>query len=175
MKEQDEDAIRRQAGLGAPEPLRAAGDATLGGLPVATVTGSERRTDEALLIPLVEERLALTKRRVAGGAIRVSTRTELRDEVAELEVDRYRVEVTRVPIGRIVEAAPAARTEGDTTVVPVIEERLVVVKQLFLTEELHIRHVVEREVKRETVPLRSQRAVVERRDASGRLVAAEPE
>ena len=81
-----------------------------------------------------------------------------------------------MPVVRVVEAAPAARTEGDTTVVPVIEERLVVVKQLFLTEELHIRHVVEREVKRETVPLRSQRAVVERRDASGRfVVAAEPE
>ena len=175
MNQRDEDAIEAAAaGIGAPKLLRVAGETTVGGLSAATATGSER-VDDALLIPLVEERLALTKRQVAGGALRVSTRTEVRAQVAEREVDRYRVEVTRVPVGRVVEAAPAARTEGDTTVVPVIEERLVVVKQLFLTEELHIRHVVEREVKRETVPLRSQRAVVERRDASGRFVAAEPE
>ena len=175
MSQRDEDAIGAAAGIGGPEPVRAAGATLALDASVGTLTGSEERIDEALLIPLVEERLALTKRQVAGGAIRVSTRTEVHDEVAELEVDRYRVEVTRVPVGRLVEAAPAARTEGDTTIVPVLEERLVVVKQLFLKEELHIRHVLEREVKRETVPLRSQRATVERRDASGLFVTAEPE
>ncbi len=174
MNERDEDAIAAAAGVAGPEPVRVAGGTLALDTSVGIVTGSER-VEGALLVPLIEERLALTKRQVAGGAIRISTRTEVHDEVAELEVDRYRVEVTRVPVGRLVEAAPAARSEGDTTIVPVLEERLVVVKQLFLKEELHIRHVLEREVKRETVPLRSQRATVERRDASGRFVAAEPE
>ncbi len=82
--------------------------------------------------------------------------------LAEVELDRYRVEVTRVPVGRVVETAPLARVEGDTTIVPVLEERFVVVKQLFLAEELHIRHVVEREVVREPVALRRQHATVER-------------
>lgn len=174
MNERDEDAIMAAAGIEAPKPVRVAGGTSVGELSAVTVNGSER-IDETLLIPLVEERLALTKRQVAGGAIRISTRTEVREEIAELEVDNYRVEVTRVPVGRVVEAAPAARAEGDITIVPVLEERLVVVKQLFLKEELHIRHVLEREVKRETVPLRSQHATVERRDASGRFVAVEPE
>ena len=71
-----------------------------------------------------------------------------------------------MPVGLIVDEAPLARAEGDTTIVPVIEERFVVVKQLFLKEELHIRHVVEREVKREAVTLRRQRATVDRRGAS---------
>jgi len=62
------------------------------------------------------------------------------------------------------------RTEGDTTIVPIVDERHVMVKQLYIKEELHIRHSVEREIIRETVPLRSQHAVVERLYADGRAV-----
>ncbi len=47
-----------------------------------------------------------------------------------------------MPVGRVVDEAPAARAEGDTTIIPVVEERLVVVKQLFLVEEIHVRHVL---------------------------------
>lgn len=113
-------------------------------------------------LQVVEERLAIEKKSVVGDIVRVSTTTEVVEAIAEIELDRYHVEVTRVPVGRIVEEAPVARAEGDVTIVPVIEERFVVVKQLFLKEELHIRHVVEREVKREPVSLRRQRATVER-------------
>ncbi len=127
----------------------------------------EAPADERVL-EVVEERLAVGKARVAGATVRVSTTTEVVEETAEVELDRYRVEITRVPIGKTVETAPLARVEGDTTIVPVIEERFVVVKQLFLAEELHIRHVVEREVVREPVRLRRQRATVER---SGEKVA----
>ena len=174
MNERDEDAIGVAAGVGTSDLLGLTGTASVGGPPAGSLAGSER-LDAEVVIPLVEERLALTKRQVAGGAVRVSTRTESRDEVAEVEVDRYRVEVTRVPVGRPVDVPPPSRSEGDTTIVPVLEERLVVVKQLFLKEELHIRHVLEREVRRETVTLRSQRATVERRDAAGRFVVADAE
>ncbi len=121
----------------------------------------EAPADERVL-EVVEERLAVGKVRVAGATVRVSTTTEVVEETAEVELDRYRVEITRVPIGKTVETAPLARVEGDTTIVPVLEERFVVVKQLFLAEELHIRHVVEREVVREPVTLRRQHATVER-------------
>ena len=121
----------------------------------------EAPADERVL-EVVEERLAVGKARVAGATVRVSITTEVVEETAEVELDRYRVEITRVPIGKTVETAPLARVEGDTTIVPVLEERFVVVKQLFLAEELHIRHVVEREVVREPVRLRRQHATVER-------------
>ena len=123
-----------------------------------------------LVLEVVEERLAVGKVRVAGATVRVSTTTEVVEEIAEVELDRYRVEVTRVPVGKVVETAPLARVEGDTTIVPVLEERFVVVKQLFLAEELHIRHVVEREVVREPVALRRQHATVERVDDRAEVV-----
>ena len=118
--------------------------------------------DDDLTLQIVEERLAVSKRRVVRGTVRVSTTTEVVEEIAEVDLDRYRVEVTRVPVGRIVDEAPVARAEGDTTILPIVEERFVVVKQLYLKEELHIRHVVERETVREPVTLRRQHATVER-------------
>lgn len=139
--------------------------------PVAVSAGPAPERDEAeLVLELGEERLAIAKRRVKAGVVRVTTRTEARDEVAEIDLDRYGVEVTRVPVGRVIDVVPVARSEGDVTIVPVFEERSVIVKQLFLVEELHLRHVVERRTARETVRLRRQRASVERFDAAGRPI-----
>ena len=117
-----------------------------------------------LTLQVVEETLDVSKHRVVTGTVRVTTTTEVVEEVAQVDLDRYQVEVTRVPVGRVVEHAPLSRSEGDTTIVPVVEERFVVVKQLFLKEEVHIRHVVERETISEPVTLRRQRATVERTD-----------
>lgn len=125
-------------------------------------------------IQLLEEKLHVSKRDVVTGRVRVSTRTGMRDEVAEVALDRNVVDVERVPVGRLVDAPPPVRTEGDVTVVPVLEERFVVVKQLYLAEELHIRHRVESTVEQVSVQLRRQTATVERVDAEGR-VTAEPE
>lgn len=120
-------------------------------------------------IQLLEEELSVTKRQVSAGMLKVSTRTLTHDEVAETTLERDVLDVSRVPVGRFVDAAPHVRTEGDTTIVPIVEERLVMVKQIYLKEELHIRHSVERETVQETVPLRSQHAVVERVDAAGHI------
>ena len=97
---------------------------------------------DELHIPIVEEEARIIKRvtdieqvtvRVATDEEQVFVREELRSE---------QVVVTRVPIGREVAEAPLTRTEGDLTVIPVLEERLVVEKRLFLVEELHLRRTV---------------------------------
>jgi len=121
-------------------------------------------------IQLLEEELSVSKRQFVAGKLRISTRTETHDEIAETTLDRNILDVSRVPVDRFVDVVPKVRTEGHTTIVPIVEERLVMVKQLYLKKELHIRHSVERETIRESVPLRSQHAVVERLDADGRAV-----
>ncbi len=115
-------------------------------------------------LQVLEETLTVSKRLRSTGSVRVGIRTETVAASAEVDLDRYAVEVTRVPVGRVVTEAPEVRAEGNTTIIPVVEERMVVVKQLFLVEEVHIRHVLEREIVREPVTLRHQRAVVERLD-----------
>jgi stress response protein YsnF len=76
---------------------------------------------------------------------------------------RERVEVETIPIGRRIDAMPAVRQEGDTTIVPVVEEVLYTERRLFLKEEVHIKRVRITERHQETVVLRHQEAVVERR------------
>ena len=125
---------------------------------------------ETEVLQILDETMSVSKREVVTGHVTVTTRTEVRDEIAEIALNRHNVDVTRVPVGRIVEGQPMVRTEGDTTIVPVVEERYVVVKQIYLKEELHIRHVVERDVVTTPVQLRRQHAVVERRGADGAII-----
>ena len=72
------------------------------------------------------------------------------------------VEVERVPVDRIVDAAPAVRQDGDVTIIPVMEEVLVVEKRLVLKEELHVRRRRTQESVEVPVTLRRERVEVER-------------
>lgn len=115
-----------------------------------------------LHIPIIEEEAYLHKRAVETERVRVRTFMDEEETVVTDELRRQQVEVTRVAIDREVTAAPEIRTEGDVTIVPVLEERLVVEKRLFLVEELHFRRTAV--VDRVTVPvtLRRTRIDIER-------------
>ena len=120
------------------------------------------KPDEKLSV--IEEQLVIDKRAVSDGRVQVSTKTEFVTEKAEASLDSENVEVTRVAIGREVSEAPAVRTDGDVTIVPVMEEVLVVEKRLMLVEEIHIRRVATTEDVSIPVELRKQRASIERDD-----------
>ncbi|WP_207460187.1 YsnF/AvaK domain-containing protein [Azospirillum sp. SYSU D00513] len=115
-------------------------------------------------IPLYEEALSVGKRTVERGAVRITTRVSEREETVEQALRSESVEVTRVPVGRPVDAVPEPRREGDVLIVPVIEEELVVTKRLVLREELHIRTRAEERTERVSVTLRSEDAVVTREE-----------
>jgi stress response protein YsnF len=118
----------------------------------------------AEVVPLVEEDLHVSKRQVVKGRMRVRTVVDAVEEVACEALQSETVEVSRVPIDREVTEAPAVRSEGDVTIVPVLEEVLVVEKRLVLKEELHLRRKVETETFEAPVTLRKQRVEVERLD-----------
>lgn len=114
------------------------------------------------VLQLVTEKATLEKRDVLTGRIRVSTRTEFTEEPVSAELAHEDVVVTRVPIEKPIETAPSIRTEGEVTIIPVIEEILVVEKRLFLKEEIHIRRTANTETVEVPVTLRKQSAVIER-------------
>ena len=115
-----------------------------------------------VIIPLVEETAHVAIEKTVTGRVRVSTTTEVVQELARADLRSDNVDVTRVPIGREVTQIPQVRTEGLVTIVPVIEEILVVEKRLFLKEELHIRRSVETETVEVPIELRKQHATIER-------------
>jgi uncharacterized protein (TIGR02271 family) len=114
------------------------------------------------VIPLVDETAVIGKQQVVTGRVRVRTVADTIEEIAHADLVREDVEVTRVPIDRVVDAPPQIRTDGDVTIVPVLEEVLVVEKRLVLKEELHIRRRIATETVEVPVTLRKQRAIVER-------------
>ena len=113
-------------------------------------------------IPLVEERLSVSKRQVESGRVRVRLSVEERHETVSQEVLRDVLKIERVPCNVRVSEQPHVRHEGDKTIVPVVEERLVVEKVLMLIEEIHISRTSESETSQIPVCLRAERASIER-------------
>ena len=115
-----------------------------------------------LTIPLHAEELDVGRRVVAGDTVTVRTVTTSRDALVDEMLIGERVVVEHVPVRRLVDEAPPVREEGDTIIVPVIEEVIVTEKKLFLKEEVHIRRVRSTTRHHEVVTLREQNAVVTR-------------
>ncbi|MDB5613580.1 MAG: hypothetical protein JWQ22_1233 [Devosia sp.] len=118
------------------------------------------------VLKIVTETATLEKRDVLTGRVRVSTRTETVDELVSSALERRDVSVTRLAIDREVDVVPAVRTEGDVTIIPVVEEILVVEKRLVLREEIHLRQATTSQSVEVPVSLRKQHAVIERDDVS---------
>jgi uncharacterized protein (TIGR02271 family) len=119
-------------------------------------------TGEDHVLPLASEAVEITRRRLATGRVRVRVAPVAREEPIEVTLREQTVEVERVPVGRFVDQAPPVRTEGDVTVIPVVEERAVVTIRLFLREELRVRQQTRTRVERRSVTLRTEQAEVER-------------
>lgn len=117
------------------------------------------RTD---MLPLVEEQLSVTKQRVLTGRVRIATQTETIDHLLPAELTREEVEVVRVPVDRRLDSVPDMTTEGDLTIIPVVEERLVVTRELYLREEIHVRRITRRDSVEIPAQTRRQSVQVER-------------
>lgn len=113
-------------------------------------------------IPLAEEQLDISVEGKTTGSVRVSTRTYTVKDQAVADLERSSVEIHRVSIDRIVDVAPGVRTEGDLTVIPILEEVLVVEKRLVLKEEIHVRRVNSTDKVAAFVSLRKQKALISR-------------
>jgi stress response protein YsnF len=118
-----------------------------------------------VVIPLVEETIALSKRVVETGQVRVALSTDTEQVIARETLRGRRVEVERVAMDRMLaegEPLPETREEGDTLIIPVVEETAVVVKRLVLREEVRLRFVHTEAPFEQEVAVRRQRAAVER-------------
>lgn len=124
----------------------------------------EPKRQESETIPVVAEEAVLHKRTVETGRLRISKSVETENCLLEESLRHEELQVERVPCRTEVDPAhpPQARQEGDVTVIPVLEEVLVVEKRLVLKEELHVRRVVHEEPHSVPVTLRREQVTVER-------------
>lgn len=121
-------------------------------------------------MPVIREEVQVEKRVVdTGRGVRIHKTVAEHPCHIDERLSRDEVEVSHVPVDRIVplDAAPATRYEGDTLVVPILEEVLVVERRVRIKEELRITRTRREEHHAETVMLKSEQVSVERFDEAG--------
>ena len=128
---------------------------------------TDRLEQDREVIPLVEERAVILKRKKLTGGLRVRTVVRESEEVIDQPLTTDAVEVERVPLDRWVEAPVPTRQEGETTIITLLEEVVVVEKRLRATEEVRITRRRTTRQASQHVTLRREEAVVERLNAAG--------
>jgi uncharacterized protein (TIGR02271 family) len=105
------------------------------------VGGARNLTDDQtqIRVPVYEERLSATVHPVDLGEVRIHKTVEGHPDIVTESVERDELEIERVPLDRLIDEPAQPRQEGEWLIVPVMEEVLVVTKQLVLTEEVRIR------------------------------------
>lgn len=105
-------------------------------------------SDREQRVPVIEERVRVDKRLVESGVVKISTSVSEHTEIVSAALMHEEVEIKRVPMDVEVERVPDVRREGDLLVIPIVEERAVLLKRLVLVEEMHVRRkIVHREAK----------------------------
>lgn len=136
------------------------------------MTGDIKRTAgrrSGLTLPVLQEELHVGVRTVdAGRGVRVRKTVAEHEQLIEDTLMHDEITVHHVPIDKIVALceAPASRYEGDTFIVPILEEILVVEKKLRIKEEIHITRSKRPQRFSDTVAVKSETVSVERFDES---------
>ena len=120
-------------------------------------------TDRAeMVIPVIAEEAQVRKERRVTGKVRLRKIVHHEEQTVDEPLLKEQVSVERVAIDRWVDEAPPIRNEGDTLIVPVVEEVLVVEKRLRLREEVRLTWRHEEEHEPQHLVVRREEVSVER-------------
>ena len=131
-----------------------------------TEGGQQGEHQQPTTIPVVQEQARIDKTNIETAKIRIEKKVLEVDKTIDIPLLQEGYEVERVPINKIVESHPPVREDGDTIIIPVVREVLVVEKRLELVEEVH---VIKRKTTvdhRESITLRKEEVTVERTPAN---------
>jgi len=144
---------------------------------VQSRTEDDRAPDQSgeTVLPLLAEEVAVSKQVVETGRVQVARITLEREQLIDELLTHETVEIDRTPIGRQVDRMPPIIDEGDTVVIPIVEEVLVVERRLLLKEEVRVRRVRSTERHQESVTLRHHEAVVTRLPVEPPAVGVDPD
>jgi uncharacterized protein (TIGR02271 family) len=132
-------------------------------LPVAA--DSEQTSKDSIDDPkltLLAEELSVAKETVETGRLRISKQTRTREAFVEESLRSEHAEIETIPVGRQIFEVPSVRQEGDTIIIPIVEEVLHTERRLILKEEIKITRRQKTEQFHDRVTLRYQEAVITR-------------
>ena len=94
--------------------------------------------------------------------MRVGKQTHTREVAVDEDLVKESAEIETIPIGRQIFEMPSVRHEGETIIVPIVEEVIHTERRLMLKEEVRITRKKTTEQFHDRVTLRYQEAVVTR-------------
>jgi stress response protein YsnF len=122
---------------------------------------------ENIVLPVLREELTVEIRKRVTGIVRLEKNVRQFESLVDEELISESISVEHVPINRYLDEPAVARQEGDTTVYPVMEEILIMTKQLVLKEEIRVTRLRQQSRHQEIVPLRAEEVFVERLGRDG--------
>jgi uncharacterized protein (TIGR02271 family) len=93
---------------------------------------------EQIVIPVIAEEAEAGARQVKTGAVRVRKTVVEQNRILHQALASEHVEVERIPKNEMVAGPLPVRDEGDTIVIPVVEEVVRIEKSWRLTEEIRL-------------------------------------
>ncbi len=127
----------------------------------STTTLPAKLGDGLIAVPLVAETLDVAIRQVETGGVRLVKTVDREVVTVDEPLTRTYLDIQHVAIGRPIDAVPIVRYEGDTTILPVVEEVLIVEKRLVLKEEVRITQRKSEFRDPQQIELKSERVTVE--------------
>ncbi|MGB3780604.1 MAG: DUF2382 domain-containing protein [Tunicatimonas sp.] len=125
-------------------------------LPSQSIEGTE-----SIVIPVVEEQVQVGVRQDVTGKVHIAKTVTTETVQVEAPYTQENVVIDRIAVNEYVDdVPPAVRYEGDTMIVPVLQE--VLVKKTLLVEELHITKTRESTSEAQEVTLRKEVVNIQR-------------
>ena len=122
--------------------------------------------EKSQTIPVVEEQLRVDKKVVESGRVHLSKKVVENETAVSLPLTEETYDIERVPVNQIVDEPPQPmRHEGNTTIIPVVREVMVVQKRYEIIEEIRLTKNITQEQHTEQVTLRREQVDIDRQQA----------
>jgi len=112
--------------------------------PAESSSGSEKlstllNVDKPTVLPVMEERLVITKEVIETGKVRIRKRVKEEEASINIPLIQEGYQIERMPGKKeLLTHHPTLRYEGDNMIIPVVREVLVVEKRYEVLEEIHM-------------------------------------
>jgi uncharacterized protein (TIGR02271 family) len=119
-----------------------------------------------MTIPVIEEQVQVAKKVVESGTVRITKVVTEQEVPVDIPLMEEQHDIRRIPVNQYVETLPPPmRYDGETMIIPVVREVLVVEKRLLLVEEVHITKTQVAKNETQHITLRKEEVQVTRADA----------
>ena len=116
--------------------------------------------EQDIIIPVIEEQLKIETKVIETGKIQITKHLKEHDEIINIPLLHEEHLIEHATMNVFVDNMPSVRQEGDTMIIPVLKE--VIVKRIFLVEEIRITKKTVQTNAQETITLKQEEVTINR-------------